>query len=168
MQCNVKDCSYYSFPNSDKCSRHCDNSLFDSSNTYYYVKTVHLCQKYDSVTKDIIINKNEEKSMKNIKKSISKNECEKIMKIYSAYLKCINKKYINASLARDLVDYCKLNNESNIVHHIYAQVGDWWNIGKNDLGVAYCYYGDWDIRENILVKGELMEKFPRPPKTPFA
>ena len=137
--------------------------IFDSSNLPKYVNKEIVLKIFDEKISKDIINKNQEKHLINLKKSLNTQDFYDIIKVYVIYMKCIKKKYITANLAKDLFNYCNISYNDVKLHHLYSLVGDYWNIDKNHDGVALCYYGDWEMCEVTRLPEKVLFEGPREP-----
>lgn len=165
MQCKKEECKYYCFKKSEYCSEHCDNKLFDSSLNKKYINKNVIFENFNNLTSQYIINKNQQKNITNLIRSLNTNKFVDLIRIVITYLNCINKKYINADLGKYIFEYCNLNYKDKELHYLYSIVGDYWNIDSTHNSTALCYYGEWEFCENELLEEKILKNGPRKPKS---
>ena len=163
MQCKKEECEYFCYKNSEYCSEHSDNNIFNSSSSKKYIKKSVIFKKFNEIISSSIINKNQQKNICNLIKSINTQEFINIIRVVITYLICINKKYIDADLAKYIFEYCNLNYKSIELHYLYSIVGDYWNIDFSHNSTALCYYGEWYFTENFLLEEKILKSGPRKP-----
>ena len=132
--CSIKDCQFYTYPNSTKCSYHSSEKV-DGTKT---IKNKDLFELYDNMIIDSVTSTKEESNIMNLIKNTKERNIIKILNLIILYLKTIKKKYTSASFCLKLYNY--LDNDIKNVHYIYWLARDYWNINRDHPGAALCYY----------------------------
>jgi len=157
--CNVKDCDYFSYLDTEKCSLHHNEDL----GKLKIITLKDLINRYDESIKHIIISQEEEVNIFNLVKQTKEKNILKIIDLIVIYLKTINKEYINASLCLKLIKYLE---GANKFHSFYWLARDYWNINSNHPSPAICYYNPEGI-DNESVKFFIDDAKINKPRLPF-
>ena len=136
-KCAVENCIFFCGGNNCKCSYH----RLDSSKITTINKIVG---DYLKENESKILQPSLENKMLILLSQIKKDDSNELHKVFSEFLLVLNKKYILAETAYNILKLLSNNIEysHHLVHCVYPYVIDCWNIDKSHDWPAVCYYYD--------------------------